>query len=97
MLLRAARWRAARHGIAECLFDPLRAVLVDARSAVSGLLTELEDDLRRHDEWAEVEALVEQLFARGTSATRQRQAERRTGQRRDVAAWVVAQGAVRRD
>lgn len=96
-LLRAARWRAARDGITDRLFDPVEAVLVDARSAVGALLGELEDDLRQHEEWSEIEGLVEQLFARGTSASRQRRTWRRTGEGRDVVAWVIAQGAVRTD
>ena len=50
-LLRAARWRAARHGIGGELFDPVRGALVDAPVAVRRLLAELEDDLRGRDEW----------------------------------------------
>ncbi|MCU1669213.1 MAG: putative Carboxylate-amine ligase [Blastococcus sp.] len=96
-LLRAARWRAARHGITERLFDPVLATLVDARLAVRSLLAELEDDLRQHGEWAEIEGLVEQLFARGTSATCQRQTWQRTADGRAVAAWVVGRGTARQD
>jgi YbdK family carboxylate-amine ligase len=91
-LLRAARWRAARDGIGGQLFDPVSCSLVDAPLAVGGLLAELEDDLRSRDEWAEVSDLVARLFARGTSATRQRQIWLRTGDRREVAAGMVAAG-----
>ncbi len=91
-LLRAARWRAARHGIGGQLFDPVLGAAVDARLAVRRLLAELEDDLRGHDEWAEVCELVARLFARGTSATRQRQIWLRTGDRREIAARMVAEG-----
>ena len=62
------------------------AQLVDARLAVRRLLAELEDDLRGRDEWTEVSELVARLFARGTSAARQRQIWLRTGDRREVAA-----------
>src|SRR3954453_21309363 len=58
-VLRAARWRAARHGLAGELFDPVLGALVDARLAVRRLLTELEDDLRAADEWAEVDDLAQ--------------------------------------
>src|SRR3954469_7011658 len=60
-LLRAARWRAARHGLAGELFDPVLGTLVDARIAVRRLLTELAEDLHGHGEWDEVAALVQQL------------------------------------
>jgi YbdK family carboxylate-amine ligase len=94
-LLRAARWRAARYGFDGELFDPVHCELVDARLAVRRLLAELEDDLRDHGEWAEVDELVQQLFARGTSAARQRRTWLRTGDRREVAAGIVREGVPR--
>jgi YbdK family carboxylate-amine ligase len=93
-LLRAARWRAARDGLSGELFDPVQEVLVDAAGAVRRLLAELEDDLREHGEHDEVEELVRRLFARGTSAARQRWTWLRTGDTRAVAAAVVEDGAV---
>jgi gamma-glutamyl:cysteine ligase YbdK (ATP-grasp superfamily) len=92
-LLRAARWRAARHGISGQLFDPVLGAPVDARLAVRRLLAELEEDLRDRDEWTEVSELVARLFIRGTSATRQRQIWLRTGDRREIAACMVREGA----
>jgi YbdK family carboxylate-amine ligase len=92
-LLRAARWRAARHGISGQLFDPVLGAPVDARLAVRRLLAELEEDLRDRDEWTEVSELVAHLFIRGTSATRQRQIWLRTGDRREIAACMVREGA----
>jgi carboxylate-amine ligase len=91
-LLRAARWRAARDGIGGQLFDPVRCSLVDAPLAVRRLLAELEDDLRSRNEWTDVSELVTELFARGTSAARQRQIWLQTGDRREVAARMVADG-----
>jgi gamma-glutamyl:cysteine ligase YbdK (ATP-grasp superfamily) len=88
-LLRVARWRAARHGLSGQLFDPMSATLVDAPTAVRGLLGELEGDLRDHGEWHDVEGLVGQLLRRGTSAARQRRTWARTGNRRAVAAELV--------
>ena len=93
-LMRAARWRAARDGLTGQLFDPVSASLVDARTAVTGLLAELEEDLDAAGEWAEIEALVEDLFARGTSAARQRRTWLLTGDLREVAAGIVGEGAV---
>ena len=91
-LLRAARWRAARHGLDGELFDPVLCALVPARVAVRRLLTELEEDLRCHGEWETVVELVERLFERGTSASRQRRTWLRTGDWRQVAAGIVREG-----
>ena len=92
-LLRAARWRAARHGLAERLVDPADGRLRPAAEVVGALLGELRDDLEEHGEWAEVRALVVQVLARGTSATRQRAVLHRTGDLREVARSLVAEGA----
>jgi YbdK family carboxylate-amine ligase len=92
-LLRAARWRAARHGVGERLFDPLQGTLVGARIAVGRLLLELEPDLRAAGEWEEVGELVAGLLARGTSASRQRETWLRTGDRREVARRVMREAA----
>jgi YbdK family carboxylate-amine ligase len=94
-VLRAARWRAARHGLEERLFSPVTGTLLDARSAVQGLLGELEEDLRAHDEWDEVQDLVARLFRRGTSAARQRRTVARTGDLRAVAAELICATAPR--
>jgi YbdK family carboxylate-amine ligase len=91
-LLRAARWRAARHGLDDGLFDPVRGDLVPARVAVRRLLTELREDLRDHDEWDVVVDMVERLFERGTSSSRQRRTWLRTGDWREVAARIVREG-----
>jgi carboxylate-amine ligase len=56
------------------------------------LLAELEEDLRDHGEWNEVTELVQRLFARGTSAARQRRTWLRTGDRRAVAARLIREG-----
>jgi carboxylate-amine ligase len=91
-LLRAARWRAARHGIGGQLFEPMSGTLVDARVAVRRLLDELEEDLRDHDEWTEISELVSRLFTRGTSAMRQRATWLRTGDRREIAEGIIRDG-----
>ena len=68
-LLRAARWRAARHGLGGQLFDPVLGDAGATRGSPSaGCSPSCEDDLRDHDEWTDVGELVERLFARGTSA-----------------------------
>jgi YbdK family carboxylate-amine ligase len=71
-VLRAARWRAARHGLAGRLWSPTRRTLVPGRAAVSDVLAELRPDLESHEEFELVEELWSQLQSRGTSAARQR-------------------------
>ena len=87
--LRAARWRAARHGLADSLVDPVTGALVPAALAVRRLLAELRDDLAAAGEHDEVADLVERLLADGTSATRQRAALHRSGDLTDVARTVL--------
>ncbi len=78
-LVRAARWRAARHGLegelvnlAECRAEP-------AADLVEHLLTFLRPDLEEHGEWDHVAGLVRQQVAQGSGARRQREAAERGG------------------
>jgi gamma-glutamyl:cysteine ligase YbdK (ATP-grasp superfamily) len=91
-LLRAARWRAARYGLDDQLFDVVQGELVPARTAVRRMMAELQEDLRDHDEWDVVVELVERIFERGTSSTRQRRTWVRTGDWRQVASGIVREG-----
>ena len=79
-LVKAARWRAARHGLEDRLLDLHDATSRPAAEVVRGLLARLRDDLEEHEEWDEVSALAEQALARGTSAAEQRAVLRRTGE-----------------
>jgi YbdK family carboxylate-amine ligase len=90
-VLRAARWRAARHGLSGQLLDPVRRELVDAPVAVHRLLEDLREDLVDHGEWTEVSELVRRVLARGTSASRQRAVLHRTGDPVQVAGMLVEQ------
>jgi carboxylate-amine ligase len=78
-VLRAARWRAARYGVDERLFDPLDRELRPAGEVVGGLLGVLRDDLEEHGEWAELTALAKSTLDRGTSSRRQRALMQQTG------------------
>jgi carboxylate-amine ligase len=53
--------------------------LVPAQAAIAELWRELEPDLRAHGEAETLHPLLEQLLARGTSATRQRHVFGSTG------------------
>ena len=78
-LARAARWRAARHGLEGDLLDPRTGGLVPAADLLRGLVTRLRPVLQDSGDEAEVCALLEQLLARGTSARRQREVAGRDG------------------
>lgn len=71
-LVRAARWRAARHGLEERLVDLHRLRPVAAGELVERLLDLLRPDLEDHGEWDEVSALVRQQLRQGSGASRQR-------------------------
>jgi carboxylate-amine ligase len=73
-LVRAARWRAARSGLADVLVDPRGAAALPAREVVHALLEHVRPAL---DELGDVPAVsdgVEAILRRGTSADRQRAA-----------------------
>jgi len=78
-VLRAARWRAARHGLAGRLWSVARQALVPGQVAVNDMLAELRPDLKEHDEFCVVEELWTRLQSRGTSAARQRRMFAATG------------------
>ena len=78
-LARAARWRAARHGLAGDLLDPRTGELVPAGALVRDLLARLADPLAITGDTEEVTALAAQVLARGTSAGRQRAVAARHG------------------
>ena len=78
-VVRAARWRAARHGMTGTLLDLRTEKLVPAGQALRDLLQRVEPDLRETGDLEEVTALAEDLLARSTSAERQRAVASRSG------------------
>jgi YbdK family carboxylate-amine ligase len=87
--VRAARWRAARHGLEDRLLDLRAHALVPAEQLVRDLLDRLRDDLEDAGEWDEVWELADQALTRGTSAARQRWVMERTGDLEEVTRSVV--------
>ena len=83
-LLRAASWRASRHGLASRLVDPRELRLVPARQALATLLDHIRDALDAAGDLSLVEDQVERLLSRGNGATQQRRTYERTGQLADV-------------
>ncbi len=78
-LLRAATWRASRHGLASQLVDPATMRLAPAREVIGSLLDHTRPALEEAGDHAEVRDLVEQQLAQGNGATRQRRTFERTG------------------
>ena len=92
-LLRAAHWRAARHGLDAELIDVGATQARPAREVVEGLLQFVRPALDAEGEWDEVAGLVRETLARGNGATRQRAAYRRAGRLEDVVDLLVAETA----
>ncbi len=90
-LLRAAHWRAARHGLEADLIDPDGQRSVPAPEAVERLLAFVRPALEAEGDWAEVSALVHATLQRGNGAARQRAVYRRTGRLEDVVDAIVAE------
>jgi glutamate---cysteine ligase / carboxylate-amine ligase len=89
-LLRAASWRASRHGLSGRLVDPRRLALVPAREAIGALVDHTRAALDATGDLALVEDQVERLLARGNGATQQRRSYERSGSLVDVVSDAVA-------
>lgn len=71
-LLRAAKWRAARYGMADRLLDLDARRLVPAREEAMGLLAHVTDALAESGDTELVTTLMEGTLRDGTGAARQR-------------------------
>ena len=92
-VVRAARWRAARHGLEGTLLDVRAHAQRPAHDVVRGLLARLREDLEEAGEWDEVSALADQTLRRGTSAARQRSVLGRTGELDEVTRSLLEETA----
>jgi carboxylate-amine ligase len=92
-LLRAAKWRAARHGLDAELVDVLGGSARPAAELVQALLDEVRAGLEAGGDLEEVTELVQATLARGTGAARQRQVFERAGRLEDVVDLIVAETA----
>lgn len=85
-MLRLMSWRAGRFGIEGELIDPRTLKPRAAREVVADLVDHVRAALRENGDEALVDAQVEQVFARGNGAMRQRAVLEKTGQLSDVVA-----------
>lgn len=88
-LLRAAKWRAARFGLEDSLIDIENGRPVAAPELVRRLLDFVRPSLEDDGDWDEVSTAVEETFAAGTGACRQRDAYRRAGRLEEVVDLIV--------
>jgi carboxylate-amine ligase len=92
-LLRAAKWRAARHGLEADLVDVLAGRARPAAELVEAFLAEVRPALEAAGDLEEVTGLVRATLAGGNGAVRQRQAFRRNGRLEDVVDLLVSETA----
>lgn len=78
-MLRVARWRAARYGLAGRLVDPATATLLEPRAALGSLQRFTADALAEAGDTDTVADLVEQVLARGNGAVCQRRVAEEAG------------------
>jgi glutamate---cysteine ligase / carboxylate-amine ligase len=93
-LLRAAKWRAARHGLGADLVDVVGGRALPAAELVRVFLAEVRPGLEAGGDLEEVTDLVAATVARGTGAARQREAFQRTGDLHAVVDLVVEETAL---
>jgi carboxylate-amine ligase len=82
--LRAAKWRAARFGLEDRLFDPLTGALLPARDLLAAFLGELRPALEAESDWEQISELVDKLLCDGSGAARQRAAVATAGRLEDA-------------
>ncbi|CAN5838163.1 glutamate--cysteine ligase [soil metagenome] len=83
-LLAAAKWRAARFGLEDRLYDPLRRELLPPTALFANLLDELRDALDADGDTEQVSELLERVLHDGSAATRQRKAFAAAGRLEDT-------------
>jgi carboxylate-amine ligase len=78
-LLRAASFRAARHGLTSTLVNPATRELAPVRDVFEALRAHTEDALRDAGDWDFTADAFDRLLAQGTGAARQRAAFEASG------------------
>ena len=92
-LMRAAHWRASRHGLDGELVDPEAARAVPAQEVIEKMLAFARPALEEAGDREEVAALARETLERGNGASRQRRAYERAGRLEDVVDMLVEETA----
>lgn len=88
-LIRLATWQAARHGLDDRILSAHTFRPEPARDVVAQLVDHVRPALRRNGDEPLVTHQLEQVFAHGNGATRQRAVMEKTGQLTDVVAVLA--------
>jgi carboxylate-amine ligase len=91
-LLRAANWKAARHGVSGSLFDPATGKVEPVLIALRRLLAYVEPFLRERGELAEIEAAVQDIIGGAGGAERQKEASAAGGLAAVLKAMTIPDG-----
>ena len=83
-LLQAAKWRAARFGLEDRLFEPLSRSLLAPATLFAQLLDELREALDAEGDTEHVTQLVDKVLCDGSAAARQRAAFAAAGRLQDT-------------
>lgn len=89
-LLQAAKWRAARFGLEDRLFDPLSRSLLPPAALFDALLAELRDALDADGDTEQITELVDKVLCDGSAADRQRMAFAASGRLQDTVDLIAA-------
>ena len=92
-LLRAAHWRASRHGLEGELVDVEEERIVPAGYGIQKLLDFVRPALEDLGDWDEISGIVRETLGRGNGATRQRAVFRRTGSLEAVVDMLIDETA----
>jgi carboxylate-amine ligase len=93
-ILQAAKWQAARYGLAHTLIDPMAGRAVAAPNVIAQLLNHVRPALETDNDWDEVSGLAQQVIQAGTGSARQRAAFKRRGNLEDVVDLLVRETAL---
>lgn len=92
LVLRVAKWRAARFGLGGMLLDPRTGARLAGPALVEALLVYLGPALLEAGDWGQIRAILA-AAAGSTAADRQRRAFAQRGRIADVAALIVEETA----
>lgn len=89
LALRAAAWRAARHGLTEQLVDPATGDLVPAEMAAESLIGAVREALEANGDFTRLRDTVDRLLCEGGVAQRQRRLVRPASSRLGLQSFVI--------
>lgn len=89
-LLQAAKWRAARFGVEDQLFDPLTREVLTPNDFFARLVDELRDALDAEGDTEQVSELIDRALCDGSGARRQRSAFATAGRLEDAVDLIAA-------